>query len=1633
MDVELKNSKVSNSGKYTTADWENDIKAAQAAHIDAFAMNFALNEATTDIALPAAFAAADRLDFALFFSFDYAANGTFPKETVIKYINDYAGRPSYYRYKGKPFVSTFEGPDAAVDWKIIKASTDCHFVPDWSSKGAKDALIIGAGVVDGLFSWAGWPWGPRDMDTYVDASYGEFLDNVFGGDGSDFSHYMMPVSPWFFTNMPGFDKNWMWRGDSLWYDRWEQVKYLQPEFVQIITWNDWGESHYIGPLHVNEMDVFGEKAGNSPYNYVSGMPHDGWRQFLPYVIDTYKNNISTVTQEGITAWFRPNPVAGSPCSSGGTSGNTHTQFQVEFPPGEIAQDKVFYSALLGSATGVTVTVSIGGQQTVGTWAKKPWDGVGIYHGNVFMAGATGAVIVTLKTPQGTYTNWNAWVGGAAGNAISATPTLKTNDQVCIAGTGANDFKGLCEFACYYGYCPVGACYCTQMGKPVPRPSSRNVLAYPVAGKSASYEGLCAFVCNYGYCPSDICGYTKQPLTTPTISPFLPEACTGGSGSGDLAGLCGFGCGYGALGALPAYKGDQGIPMEGKSKAVYGDLCKFAYAWGYYPLPSPPCQSTVPAVQACVEGVGEGNLGGLCSYSCGYGVCPPLACKCLVMGPQVAAPPKISGPGYALPGLDTDLYGELCDFTCSRGYCPPGACTQTKATVVYVDPIVWSPTFSDPVFGPVPAILVLPPSTLPSPTTVKFPPFITSLEVGWVSNGKFTGMTTTTTLSIPDVTVSVISFWNVIVSESRPGSVLYPTTSISPPPFTITNVYPAGVTAPPVTRTIHPPPYPWSAGSAPSPGQTDGYLGYFSINGERITVIPQTYTTTISGGKTVTVGQSMSTDFWFIYNGRTYPIPTSTQTKDSDSDLTIGAVLPFIPTFPTAQVSPVKTKVPVPTATVIDGKKWPVLPCRAWFFFICISNQVEGLVLFGFEFPGIYPRGGPPPGIDFPVIDNIDFPEIEWPPVTIGWDLVPTYASMPESEPCETTSMTGCTTYLTYYENPAGSTTATKTTSNCETAFGCSPTASSTATATAVCELSNGGPAKRADCHPGYYLIYPYPETRVSAAEMRNLLKNQGVPDETTDANFYVSNSKYLGLNFVFAALTADQIAEIKGNFAVKAINRPAGIMSVTKRDANNRTSDELDEGIWVDPDTPEERSSSVELVRRYINVFLAKLLRRVPVATTTTFRQLLFVSQPPGVPIEFMDNKFTADDSQGAGQNIYSLDYGFSPINDLEGTLTKPIFTGPHIASTSDDGPWGHGSCILSLMVGKQLGLAKKANAFASVITRDGYINENFLDGLSKFYDHIIDNNKQGQAVVNMALSFTRGRGVSDEWVDRFGYILQQMVANNIFIVTGAGNIVGSRPTETAVDGYPALYRDPSHTPYIPQLVVAGGVDLDYGARWTGTKQADFINAWAPGDDVQCSDVFENGSGIKTGKGTSLASAQVAALAAYLMGKKPGTYTVATLTAEIQRLSWSRKSMAENQNGIFPNVIYNGELSAPVCKRADGPGCGLPGSGSNGVGSKPITIGVGASQPTCAAGNSCGTFCSSGPYCSAPCSGTCGNSNPDFLDPLNPSNPINSKPVTVSTATAKPITTDPATTKPETTSTAAPQPATNTYDIYQMV
>ena len=354
-------------------------------------LNIAAQDPSTDASLDLAFEAAAALNFHLFFSFDYLAQGPWPQDAVIALLQKFAPSPAYFKHDGaRPFVSTFEGPGNAADWVAIKAATDAFFVPDWTSVPAQDAVGLAGGVADGLFSFDAWPDGATNLTTEGDRA---FQAALAGGKKA----YMMPVSPWFFTNLPGFaGKNWFWRGDGLWETRWRQVAEVQPDFVQILTWNDYGESHYIGPVREKELELF--KTASAPVNYARGMSHDGWRKFLPFEIEVYKTGkVPDKVEEGVMAYYRPAPALA--CPSGGTSGNDEGHGQVEVPPEQLVEDNVFYAALLNSDKGVTVTVSIGGKEQTGGLSGAPAAGAGtpgVYTGSVPFGGNMGDVVVTVS-------------------------------------------------------------------------------------------------------------------------------------------------------------------------------------------------------------------------------------------------------------------------------------------------------------------------------------------------------------------------------------------------------------------------------------------------------------------------------------------------------------------------------------------------------------------------------------------------------------------------------------------------------------------------------------------------------------------------------------------------------------------------------------------------------------------------------------------------------------------------------------------------------------------------------------------------------------------------------------------------------------------------------------------------------------------------------------------------------------------------------------------------------------------------------------------------------------------------------------------------------------------------------------
>jgi glucan endo-1,3-alpha-glucosidase len=146
--------------------------------------------------------------------------------SVVGYLNKYKDSPAHFKVDEKPLVSTFEGVENIPDWAhggpIRNLVGDIHFVPDWSSLGP-DGIKQHLDKIEGAFSWDMWPNGPNDKDVGADEAWIAAL-----GEGKD---YMMGVSPWFFRSAEG-GKNWIWKGDDLWTQRWAQAATLKPRFVQ---------------------------------------------------------------------------------------------------------------------------------------------------------------------------------------------------------------------------------------------------------------------------------------------------------------------------------------------------------------------------------------------------------------------------------------------------------------------------------------------------------------------------------------------------------------------------------------------------------------------------------------------------------------------------------------------------------------------------------------------------------------------------------------------------------------------------------------------------------------------------------------------------------------------------------------------------------------------------------------------------------------------------------------------------------------------------------------------------------------------------------------------------------------------------------------------------------------------------------------------------------------------------------------------------------------------------------------------------------------------------------------------------------------------------------------------------------
>ncbi|KAH9480430.1 Glucan endo-1,3-alpha-glucosidase agn1 [Psilocybe cubensis] len=129
------------------------------------------------------------------------------------------------------------------------------------------------------------------------------LAALSAADGGVKKGYMAAVAPWFFTHFgaDSFNKNFIFLDDQhLYAKRWDSLIAQRDLFdiVEIVTWNDYGESHYVGPI----------KGDQPPQSRVwtDGFDHTAWLELTQYYATAYKTgSFPEVPKDKIVMWSRP--------------------------------------------------------------------------------------------------------------------------------------------------------------------------------------------------------------------------------------------------------------------------------------------------------------------------------------------------------------------------------------------------------------------------------------------------------------------------------------------------------------------------------------------------------------------------------------------------------------------------------------------------------------------------------------------------------------------------------------------------------------------------------------------------------------------------------------------------------------------------------------------------------------------------------------------------------------------------------------------------------------------------------------------------------------------------------------------------------------------------------------------------------------------------------------------------------------------------------------------------------------------------------------------------------------------------------------------------------------------------------
>lgn len=320
-------------------NYTNDITSAKAAGIDAFALNYGGYGVDWNVQqgyLADIYSAAQANSFSVFISFDTTS---VPNASMcVDLANKYASNSAQLYVDNKMLLSSFQTNDPSWSWKtdvLDKITVQTMFLPGTLSDAASSIFNT---EYDGIFTWI-HPTKIASDESTTDEDYAS-ARTTYG------KKWMAAIAPWYFKRFDAND-NWAHAQDQdIFISRFQHLLALQPDFIELITWNDWGESSYLGPADTTEL---------VPTAYWDTLDHSGFLTIASLFIKAYKSGATNLTidasAEQVYLFYRLQP--------GGTNGSSDTlPLPLDY---QYLKDDVYVATFLASAADIAVTS--GGQTT----------------------------------------------------------------------------------------------------------------------------------------------------------------------------------------------------------------------------------------------------------------------------------------------------------------------------------------------------------------------------------------------------------------------------------------------------------------------------------------------------------------------------------------------------------------------------------------------------------------------------------------------------------------------------------------------------------------------------------------------------------------------------------------------------------------------------------------------------------------------------------------------------------------------------------------------------------------------------------------------------------------------------------------------------------------------------------------------------------------------------------------------------------------------------------------------------------------------------------------------------------------------------------------------------------------------